>query len=76
MAENLEQGHHEEGKSTQRLLVEILNALIDTERRNETRHNEVMAALREKVDVLGRLNALRSRLDKIAKALKTLDAAT
>jgi len=67
---------HEHGDSRLERLVEgVQDALLATERANVARHIELMAAL-GKPDFLGKLNALRSRLDKIAKALKTLDAAT
>jgi len=76
MPKEQEHGHCDDGdKSIQRLLVEILNALTDTERRNEQRHIELLAAVRGN-DVLAKLKALRSRLEKIAKALATLDSAT
>jgi len=40
------------------------------------RHCELLAALKGKSDVLGRLNALNARLARIAKALALLDAQT
>lgn len=67
--------HEEHGSRLERLVEGVQDALLATERANVARHIELMAAL-GKPDFLGKLNALRSRLDKIAKALKTLDAAT
>lgn len=62
--------------SNERLLVEINNTLTDTERLNQQRHVELVAAIRGKSDILGRLNALRSRLSRVAKAVAALDAQT
>ncbi len=56
--------------------MEVRNILADTERRNEQRHIELVAAIRGKVDVLDRLNDLKSRLSKVAKAMVALDART
>ena len=67
--------HDEHGSRLERLVEGVQDALLATERANVVRHNEVMAAL-GKPDILGRLNALGSRLCKIAKALKALDDAT
>jgi len=49
---------------------------LHTERENAARHIELMAALQGGNDTLGKLNALRMRLTKIAKALALLDAQT
>jgi hypothetical protein len=70
-----EHNHGGQDSRLERLVEGVQDALLATERANAVRHIELMAAL-GKPDILGRLNALRSRLDKIAKALKTLDAAT
>jgi len=72
MAEN-----HGHGDSRLELLIEgVQSALLHTERENAKRHIELIAAIRGESDILGRLNALKSRLAKIAKALATLDEKT
>ena len=66
----------EHGSRLERLVEGVQDSLLATERANAARHIELMAVLGKPDNILGRLNALRSRLDKIAKAIKTLDAAT
>jgi|GEM_PF-1773236 hypothetical protein len=68
--------HEEHGSRLERLVEGVQDALLHTERENAARHIELMAALQGKPDFLGKLNALGSRLCKIAKALKALDDAT
>jgi len=70
------QDHDEHGSRLERLVEGVQDALLATERANAARHIELMAVLRGESDFLGKLNALGSRLRKIAKALKTLDDAT
>jgi len=60
----------------ERLLEGVQFALLATERQNVERHVQLIEAIRERVDVLGRLNRLATRLAKIAKALAALDAKT
>jgi hypothetical protein len=60
----------------ERLVEGVQDALLATERENAERHIELIAAIRGKADVLGKLNALKSRLARIAKALAVLDAKT
>ncbi len=67
---------HGQDDAVARLLVEIRNVLSDTERRNETRHVELVAALGCKSDILARLTDLKSRLSQVAKAMAALDART
>jgi hypothetical protein len=67
--------HDGQDSRLERLVEGVQGALLATERENVKRHIELMAAL-GKPDVLGRLNDLKSRLGKIAKALATLDNAT
>ena len=73
---------HEHGSRLERLVEGVQDALLATERanvererNNAARHIELMAAI-GKSDILGRLNALKSRLEKLAKALACLDAKT
>jgi lipid A disaccharide synthetase len=66
---------HQQDSRLERLIEGVQDALLATERANAVRHIELMAAL-GKPDVLGRLNALKSRLAKIAKALAALDEKT
>jgi len=66
---------HEESR-LERLVEGVQDALAQTERANVVRHGELLDAIRGKTDILGKLNALRSRLAKIAKALSALDAQT
>ena len=68
--------HDEHGSRLERLVEGVQDALLATERANAARHIELMAALRGESDILGRFNALKSRLAKIAKALATLDEKT
>jgi len=68
--------HEEHGSRLERLVEGVQDALLATERANAARHIEVMAALGGKPDFLGKLNALKSRLEKVAKALACLDAQT
>jgi hypothetical protein len=68
--------HEEHGSRLERLVEGVQDALLATERANVARHIELMAALGKSDNILGKLNALRSRLCKIAKALKALDDAT
>ncbi len=67
---------HGRSGATDRLLVEIHNTLTESERLNKQRHVELVAAMRCKSDVLDRLNSLKARLTKIAKAMAALDAQT
>jgi len=67
---------HQQDSRLERLIEGVQNALLATERANAARHIELMAVLRGESDFLGRLNALKSRLAKIAKALATLDEKT
>ena len=69
---------HQQDSRLERLIEGVQNALLATERANVMRHIELIAVLiRGKPDnVLGRLNALQSRLAKIAQALATLDEKT
>lgn len=70
---------HDTGQQDSRLerLVEgVQCALLATERENAVRHGELLAAIRGKSDVLGKLNALKARLARLAKALAMLDAQT
>ena len=60
----------------ERLVEGVQDALLMTERENAVRHRELVAAIQGKSDVLGKLNALKARLAKLAKALATLDAQT
>jgi len=71
-------GHEdqEHGSRLERLVEGVQDALLHTERENAARHIELMAALQGGNDTLGKLNALRMRLTKIAKALALLDAQT
>ncbi len=66
---------HEESR-LERLVEGVQDALAQTERANAVRHGELLDAIRGKSDILGKLNALRARLAKVAKALSTLDAQT
>lgn len=54
----------------------VQGILAQTERSNEARHVELIGVLRGEPDILGKLNALKSRLARIAKALAALDAQT
>ncbi len=67
---------HGRSGATERLLVEIHNTLTESERLNKQRHVELVAAISGKADILARLNDLKSRLVKIAKAMAALDAQT
>jgi len=68
---------HEQQDSRLECLVEgVQDALLATERANAARHGELLAAIRGKTDILGKLNALNARLAKLAKALAKLDAQT
>ena len=67
---------HEHSSQLARLVEGVQDALLQTERANAVRHCELLAALKGKSDVLGRLNALNARLARIAKALALLDAQT
>jgi len=69
--------HDQQDSRLERLIEGVQDALLATERENAKRHIELIAALKGKPDnVLGRLNALQSRLAKIATALATLDEKT
>ncbi len=67
---------HDQDSRLERLIEGVQDALLATERANATRHVELIAAIRGKTDILGKLNDLRSRLSKVAKALSTLDEKT
>jgi len=60
----------------ERLIIGVQDALLATERQNAQRHVELIEAIRERVDILGRLNRLNSRLARVARALAALDAKT
>ena len=60
----------------ERLLEGVQSALLATERENAARHIELIEAIRCKVGLLEKLNALAARLKKVAKALAVLDAKT
>lgn len=60
----------------ERLLEGVQDALLATERENAERHEELIHAIRGRVDILGRLNRLSVRLSRVAKALAALDAKT
>lgn len=66
----------EQGGRLERLVEGVQDALLATERANAVRHVEILSAIRGKTDVLGKLNTLRARLAKLAKALAALDAQT
>ena len=67
--------HDPQDSKLAHLIEGVQTILAQTERSNEARHVELMCLLRGD-DVLGRLNALRSRLARVARALATLDAQT
>jgi len=70
---------HQQDSRLERLIEGVQNALLATERANVVRHIELIAVLSgggKSDNVLGRLNALGSRLAKIATALATLDEKT
>lgn len=71
-------GHGQDGQDNdeRKLLEAVLSVLVESERQNQNRHRELIAVLRGNANVLGRLNDLKSRLSKIAKALAALDAQT
>ena len=68
--------HGQDSSRLERLVEGVQDALLATERANAARHIELMAALGCGNDLLGKLNALKARLAKIAKALASLDAQT
>ena len=68
---------HGQDSRLERLIEGVQDALLATERENAKRHIELVALLRGEPDnILGKLNALQSRLAKIAKALAALDNQT
>ncbi len=71
-------GHDKDGKERDehKLLDAILAVLVETERQNQKRHNALLAEMRGNVNVLEKLNGLRARLAKVAKAVAALDAQT
>ena len=77
MAKN-DHDHGHDDRSTDRLLVDILNTLLDTERLNKTRHQELLEAVTGRISDADRklLEALLKRSETIAKKLEALDAKT